>query len=294
MSRAAALVALLLGAGCATSMRGGAPDQAAAAEARRPHPPPHDVDVATLLARSPDDAEVLVRLSVARAHPLGTKLELFILAWPGWGSTLRRFTTHPVAELDWIDVVGPRDPAKQRLAARTTMDDELVDSRLKENADGSLRVTLRPEPHLVTAVAPDGADALTEALRDARVVDPVSDADEGLRALLPHPHQFFRSLPEEAHAALLRAWSRPDGAAYAEIELTCGDAATADKVATAMREQVEHVNGMLVRMLLHDLLSGLSIRAEGAQVKLSLPASREQLDALAALAAGFIPPQPSP
>jgi hypothetical protein len=298
MRRSAALAAVLACAtasGCAASGHGSAPDQAAAATAPRPQPPSRDVEPAVLLGRSPDEADVLLRLSVAREHPLGPKLEPFVLAWPGWGSTLRRFTVHPVAELDWIDIVGPKDPTKERLAARTTMDDELVESRLSGSSDGSLRVALRPQPHLVTAVPPAAAGALTGALLDGHVVDPPpASGDEGLRALLPHPHQFFRVIPEEAQSALLRVMARPAGAAQAELELSCGDAATAQKVADAMREQADHVNGMLVRMLTHDLLSGLSVRVEGDKALLSLPASREQLEALAALAAGFIPPQPAP
>ncbi len=300
MRRGVALAALALwgagGCGGGAAGRGAAGDPAAAArEAQRPQRPQHDVEPALLLGRLPDEADVLLRLSVARTHPLGTKLEPFVLAWPGWGSTLRRFTVHPVAELEWIDIVGPRDPAMERLAVRTTMDDELVESRLSERTDGSLRVTLRPQPHLVTAVPPVASEALAEALRDGHVVDPppASD-DEGLRALLPHPHQFFRVIPEEAQSARLRVLARPAGAAQAELELSCGDAATAQKVADGMREQADHVNGVMVRMLTHDLLSGLTVRAEGDKAQLALPASREQLEALAALAAGFIPPQPPP
>ncbi len=298
MRRGAAFAALLAcanGSACAAAGHGSAPNQLTAAEATRARQPLRDVEPAALLARLPEEADVLLRLSVARTHPLGLKLEPFVLAWPGWGSTLRRFTVHPVAELDWIDIVGPKDPAKERLAVRTTMDDELVDSRLSGSSDGSLRVALRPQLHLVTAVPPAAAGALTEALRDGHVVDPPpASEDEGLRALLPHPHQFFRVIPEEAQSALLRVLSRPAGAAQAELELSCGDAATAQKVADAMREQADHVNGMLVRMLTHDLLSGLTVRVDGDKAQLALPASREQLEALAALAAGFIPPQPPP
>jgi hypothetical protein len=297
MKRGAVRGALLLAClgGCAAASHGAAPDQGAAFAPHPPPTPPRDVEPAALLGLATDEADVLLRLSVARTHPLGPKLEPFVLAWPGWGSTLRRFTVHPVAELDWIEIVGPKDPAKERLASRTTMDDELVDSRLGGGADGSLRVTLRPRPHLVTSVPPDAAGALTSGLRDAHVVDPPStDADEGVRAQMPHPHRFFHVIPEDAQTALLRVMARPEGAAQAELDLSCGDPATAQKVATAMREQAEHVNGMLVRMLTHDLLSGLSVRVEGDTAKLALPASRAQLEALAALAAGFLPPQPTP
>jgi hypothetical protein len=292
-SAAALVVLLVLLGGCAGASHGGAQGAGAASAAQAP-PPPRDIAPAELLARTPDDADVVLRLSVARAHPLGPKLEPFILAWPGWGSTLRRFTAHPVADLDWIDVVGPRDPSKERLAARTRVDDELMDSRLAGSGDGSLRVSLRPEPHLVTAVPPDAATALTAALKGTHVVDPKADADEGVRALLPQPHRFFKQIPEDAQSALLRVLSRPDGGALGELELTCADPAHTEKVAADIREQVDHANNFLVRMVTKDLLSGLTVKTEATMVKLSIPASRAQLEALAALAMAFVPPQPAP
>ncbi len=285
-----ALVALL--GGCAGASHVGAQGPGAAAAGQTPAPP-RDIAPAELLARAAGEADVVLHLSVARAHPLGAKLEPFVLAWPGWGSTLRRFTAHPVADLDWLDVVGPRDPAKERLAARTTVDDALMDSRLASSGDGSLRVSLRPEAHLVTAVPPDGAAALTAALRGAHVVDPKADADEGVRALLPQPHNFFKQIPEDAQSAVLRVLSRPDGGALAEIELTCADPAHTEKVASSIREQVDHANNFLVRMVTKDLLSGLTVRTSATTVKVSLAASRAQLEALAALAMAFVPPQPA-
>jgi hypothetical protein len=252
------------------------------------------VQPAELLARLPDEAEVLLRTSVARAHPLAPKLEPFVLAWPGWGKTLRRVSVHPLAELDWIDIVGPHDAAKERMASRTAIDDAAVDARLAASSDGSLRVMARPEPHLVTVSPPDAAAALQAALQGTHVIDPPGPVDEGLRALVPHPHAFFHAIPEEAQSALLRVFARPAGGARAEIELSCADAAAAGKVAAAVREQVERANGILVRVLTHDLLGGLAIEVDGTTAKVTLPASREQLEALAGLAAGLVPPEPGP
>jgi hypothetical protein len=266
--------------------------QAPAASAATQHGPPADVAPASLLARTTDDAEVLLRLSVARTHPLGPRLEPFVLAWPGWGATIRRVSEHPVAELEWIDVIGPRDAAKERMAARTSVDDAALDARLASNGDGSLRLVVRGQPHLIAAAPPDAGDALTAALGTTHVVDPPADADEGLRAELPHPHLFFKQVPEQARTATLQVYARPGGAAEAKLDLACDDGATALRVATEMREEADQVNGMVVRMLTRDLLGGLSVEVDASTVRLRLPASREQLEALATLAAGMLPPPP--
>ena len=284
--------ALLL-AGCGGASHGSAVSSPAAS-ATAARQPPADVSPATLLARADDEADVLLRLSVAREHPMGPRLEPFVLAWPGWGATIRRVSPHPLAELDWIDIVGPRDTAKERMATRTRGDDGAVDARLASSGDGSLRVVTRGQPHLVTATPPDGAAVLAATLGRTRVVDPVVDADEGLRAQMPHPHVFFKQIPEEVRSATLHVFARPGGAAEARLALTCDNMATAVRVAAEMREEADQANGMVVKMLTHDLLGGLAVEVEGSDARLRLPASREQLDALATLASAMLPPEATP
>jgi hypothetical protein len=294
MRRAAAGIGLVGVVGCMQGPPVVAPVIAAPPAAAPGGGPTRDVLPSALLARAPGDAEVLLRLSVARDHPLGPRLEPFVLAWPGWGATIRRVTSHPLADLDWIDIVGPKDAAKERMAARTTTDDAALDGRLASNGDGSLRLVVRGQPHLVAAAPPDGADALQVALRGSRVVDPPADDSEGLRAELPHPHVFFHVVPDEARRAILHVQARPEGAAEARLELSCDDPASAERVAGEMRDQANQVNGAVVKLLTRDLLGGLTVEIDGATAKLHLPASREQLEALATLAAGMIPPEPSP
>jgi len=278
-------VTLLVGA-CASH---GAAATSAASPASSAQPAPVPLEPAALLGRSGDDAEVLLRLSVARGHPLGGRLEPFILAWPGWGKTIRRISPHPVAELDWIDVVGPRDADKERLSTRTAVEDSVVDRRLAQGGDGTLRVVARSQPHLVTASPPASAPALLAQLHNARVLDPSAEPDEGLRADVPDPHALSHYVPQEARRALIHVYSRPGGAAEARAELTCDDAAAAKRAADSLRSTVDGLNGIVVKMLTHDLLSGLSIDVSGPMVRLRLPASRDQLDALATLASGMLP-----
>lgn len=277
--------ALLVGA-CASH---GDATSGAATPASSAQPQPVPLEPAALLGRAPNDAEVLLRLSVARAHPLGGRLEPFILAWPGWGKTIRRISPHPVAELEWIDVVGPRDTDKERLSTRTAVEDAVVDTRLAQGGDGTLRVVVRGQPHLVTASPPSSAAALLAQLRNTRVLDPAAEAEEGLRADVPDPHALSHYVPQEARRALVHVYSRPGGAAEARAELTCDDPAAAQRAAASLRSTVDGLNGVFVRLLTHDLLSGLSVDVSGPIVRLRLPASREQLEALATLASGMLP-----
>ena len=64
--------------------------------------------------------------------------------------------------------------------------------------------------------------------------------------------------------------------------------------AAEMREEADQANGMVVKMLTHDLLGGLAVEVEGSAARLRLPASREQLDALATLASAMLPPEATP
>ena len=246
--------------------------------------------VDALLRRTAGEGSVLLRLSVAREHPLGARLEPFILAWPGWGPTLASLTKHPVAELDWIDVVGPKDAAQERLAARTAMADEVVDARVAARSDGTLRVVARPRPHVVVAVTPDSAAAVEQTLRAAQLLDPVADADEALHVDFPHPHEALPDVPAETRRLVLRVYSRPGGGAEAFAELTCDDEPSATRMADWIRGRVDSLNNLVVRVLTRDLLNGLVVDTKGPVVALRLPATRDQLESLATLAAGLLPP----
>jgi hypothetical protein len=246
--------------------------------------------VESLLGRTPEEGTVILRLSVARQHPLGARIEPFILAWPGWGTTLSSLTRQPLADLEWLEVVGPKDPAGERLLARTTAADEVIDARLQARSDGSLRVVARPQPHLVAALPPDGAPAILETLHTARVLEPAgSDPDEALHVDFPHPHGVILYVPEEARRAVVRVDSRPGGAAEGFVDLTCDDEASASLMAAHLRARAGDINNLMVRVLTRDLLGSLSITVEGAVVKLRLPATSEQLESLATLAAAVLP-----
>jgi hypothetical protein len=251
---------------------------------------PVSVTVDTLLARGSSDAEVLLRTSVVRSHPLGSRLEPFLLAWPGWGATLASLTPHPLSDLDWLAIVGPRDPARQRMATRTLIDDDVVDARLRARSDRTLRVVVRGQPHLVVAVPPDDGPAMTLALPRSRLIEPHGEADEALFVEAPNPQALLPLIPSQAKRIVARIYSRPGGGAEATAEIACDDETSAKAMAALLQERLADVNGLVVRMLTHDLLGGLSVAAAGHNVELRLPATREQLESLAALASGLLAP----
>jgi hypothetical protein len=256
---------------------------------------PVEVSVDALLRRTPEEGTVIISLSVARQHPLGSRIEPFILAWPGWGSTLSALTRHPLADLDWIAMVGPRDPAGERMLMRTTTADDVVDARLQARSDGTLRVVERPQSHLVAALPPDRAATVLQTLRTAHVLQPLGDdPDEVLHVDFPHPHGVILFAPEEARRAVVRVDSRPGGAAEGFVDFTCDDEAAASLLASRLRAHAVDMNNLMVRVLTRDLLGSLSITVEGPVVKLRLPATSDQLESLATLAAAVLPPTARP
>lgn len=293
MKRLALAVALVLpaAAACASPSSAVRAPESQSAAASATTQPPAPVTVEALLGRAPDDGAVLLRLSVVRAHPLGGRVEPFVLAWPGWGATLATLTPHPVADLDWIAVIGPRDPARERLMTRTAVDDAVIDARLRDRRDGSLRVVVRGQPHAVVALPPDDAPPVVQALAGARLAEPDGEADEALHVDFPRPHRMLSQVPEDVRRLVLRAFSRPGGAGEAFADMTCDDDAAAARVADELRARADGVNNLVVRVLTLDLLAGLSVTTEGPVVKLRLPATREQLEALATLAIGLLPPR---
>jgi hypothetical protein len=288
--RAALLSLALLSAACAGTAAGGGKIAPVAAP---PVPAaPAAVTVDGLLGRTQDEGSVLLRLSVARQHPLGARLVPFVLAWPGWGATITSLTGEPLADLEWIDIVGPKDPARERMLTRTAAPDETIDTRLQGRSDGSLRVVERGQPHMVAALPPDGAQAILQSLRTSRLQEPDhddEDGDEVLHVDFPHPHGVMLYVPSDVRRAVVRAYSRPGGAAEGFAELTVDDEATATRMAGELQARADSMNNLMVRVLTRGLLGGLAIKAEGAVVKLRLPANREQLESLATLASAMLP-----
>ena len=197
--------------------------------------PPALLDPEGALGREPTEGAILVRTSVLRGHPVGVHVGPLFGWWRGWRSTLRSVTRDPVADLDWLAIVGPTDPAGQRMLARVAagapdaaIDGRLValqarsaepaeshvDGRLPAAAarlDGTLRVVFRPQKRFVAAAAVARGPELSHVLSGARLLEPQAEASEAVRFDVIHPQDGLRLLPP-AFAACVAASSRSTAA----------------------------------------------------------------------------------
>jgi hypothetical protein len=275
--------------------------------------PPIDLDPGEALGRQPDDGEILVRASVLRGHPVGMHVGPVLGMWQGWRATLHAIARDPVADFDWIDIVGPSDPARERMLARVAegAPDAAVDGRLvalqarsaepaashvdgrvpaaAAQLDGVLRVVFRPQPHFVAATAVANGPALSRLLSRARVHLPESEPLEAIRLDVPHPHDSVRMLPPSIRRMRARVFALANGDAEGSGEGDCDSAEEAARAADALRETVARLNSPLVRMLTHGLLDGIAVTSDGPLVKIHAHATRDQLETALSLVAAIAP-----
>jgi hypothetical protein len=296
-----------------SSSTGGAPGGPATAGE-----PAVDVDPEAALGREPGDGEIVVHTGVLRGHPVGMHVGPIFGWWRGWRSTFRAITRAPVADLDWIDVVGPPDPAGERMIARVSdsASDAAIDGRLvalqarsaepaeshvdghlpaaAARLDGVLRVVFRPQLRFVAVTAIARGPALSRLLSHARVKAPRAEPLEAIRFDLPRPQEAVRMLPGTIRRVRGRVLALPGGDADGSADGDCDDAQAAASAAAALRDTVARQNFPLVRMLTHGLLDGLAITSEGPVVKLHLHATRDQLETVLSLATAMAPTEASP
>ena len=294
------------------------PTAGASATLAAPAEPPVDVDPEGALGLGPGDGEILVHTNVLRGHPVGAHVGPVFGLWAGWRSTLRAIARDPVADLDWIDVVGPSDPARERMLAREAggSADAAIDGRLvalqarsaepaashvegrmpaaAARLDGVLRVVFRPQPGFVAATTTAGGPALSRLLARARVQDPSTEPLEAVRVDVLHPHDQVRILPASIRRIRAHVFALAGGDAEGHAEGDCDSPEEATRAAATLRDTVARQNFSLVRMLTHGLLDAVAITADGPLVKIHLHATRDQLEAVMSLVSAMVPEVAAP
>jgi hypothetical protein len=280
--------------------------------------PPVDLDPEGALGREPTEGVILVRTSVLRGHPVGVHVGPIFGWWRGWRSTLRSITRDPVADLDWLVIVGPTDPTGQRMLARVAAGapDAAIDGRLvalqarsaepaeshvegripaaAARLDGTMRVVFRPQKRFVAAAAMARGPGLSHVLSGAHLLDPQAEASEAVRFDVIHPQDALRLLPAGIRRVRGRILALGGGDADASAEGDCDDPQAASNAAAALRDAVAGQYSALIRMLTHGLLDGLTVASDGPRVKIHLHATRDQLDTVFSLLAAMAPTEAGP
>jgi hypothetical protein len=281
-------------------------------------PPPRDVNPGTALGLAPEEGEIVVRTDVLRKHPVGASVGSLFALWPGWGGTLRALVRDPVADLDWIDVVGPTGKGAQRMLCGTTSEDRdaaitgrlvALQARSSEPAtahvaaglpaaaarlDAVLRVAFRPQPRFVAASAVSRGPELSAVLARDRLHPPTTDAFEALRADVPHPHDALPLVPAAIERLRAHIVVRANGDADGTADGACDNEPDASRAAAALRDAIARQNSAVVHFVTHGLLDGISVATEGSHVTLHLYATRDQLEATVTVIAALVPPPPAP
>jgi hypothetical protein len=292
-----------------------------------PRTPAEMLGMSNIVTAGKVNVTLLVNLAVIRQHPVGARMSPLLTGIPQWNDFIHGAETKldPLQATDWIFIFGPslihtdRDAVFVRLNIPDAQTDRIIDtvSRLsttrggafdagvpgihaaKTFADNGDRVMMRLQPGVVLVVPPDKAPEFARVYKRASIPTRVRP-NEAMRMTVVDPWRQI-SIPNLKFPntlSELRFWIIPhndDGTADVYGEGDCGTPDAAKDVADVMREIVRRQNSsMLVRIATRGLLNGMEIEPQGSQVKLHLPANREQLEALLGLVAAQLGVQVAP
>lgn len=294
-----------------------------------PRSPAEMLGMSSVVTAGQVNVTLLVNLAVIRQHPVGARIGPIFAGIPQWAEFMHGAETkfEPLQVSDWILIFGPSliHTDRDAVFVRYNIPDKIADGMIdkvsslsaarggafdagvpgvhaaKTWADNGDRVMMRVQPGLLLVVPPDKAPEFAKVYKRTGV-SPRVRPGEAMRLTVRDPWRqisipglkFPNTLSE------LRFWIVPhndDGSADVYGEGDCGTPEHAAEVADALREIVRRQNAsMLVKIATHGLLNGAEIEPEGNQVKIHLPANREQLEALLGLVGAQlgvnIPPAP--
>jgi hypothetical protein len=265
----------------------------------------------------PQNVVLVVNMAVIRSHPVGAKLGPLLSAIPQWDDFIGGSGVDPVRDTDWVLINGPSlmNTGRDAIIIHYSAPDAVVDHAIHVvahkydqggvfdagvpgvkaalgHADRYERVFLRPQPHLLAVVPRDYATTAARLLQHASVKAP--RAGEALRIKLLHPHNSIgiRGMGVEIPDSIaeLRVWivPRADGGADVYGEGDTPDAAAAEAAAQDMRKIVRALKrNLLIAVGSQGVLDALEFSGDGSTMRLHLAASRDQIQALASLAAGY-------
>jgi hypothetical protein len=256
---------------------------------------------------------LLLNVEVIRQNPVGAKVGPLLSGVPQWSEALEGTQVDPVRDADWVLITGPgliyteKDAIIIRYNASEAVANAAVAAVRKRSHNGAdfdagvpgvkatlahadhfPRVLLQPQPHILAIVPPYYANTAAKLLSKQKVSAHVRPG-EALRLTLQNPHKPMPVFPEAITE--LQAWivPRADGGADIFADGRCKDAAAAEESADALasfhKRYMQSLEGVGANIATHGLLRGVDVKTEGSVVKIRVPASRDQLEAILNLAA---------
>jgi hypothetical protein len=152
-------------------------------------------------------------------------------------------------------------------------------------ADGAERAFLRPRPHLAVIVPATHATQFATVL-SANPVNPHFRPGEAMSLRALRPGGSISIIPQSITEA--RMWIIPrnsDGGADVYGEGDCPDEASAADAAAKLKAEISRRNSIGVRIVSGGLFNGIEVTSEGSTVKLHMPATKDQIEAVLGLAA---------
>lgn len=264
---------------------------------------------------------ITVNFGVVRTHPLGPRVQPIILAIPEWKQFMANTNVDPYRDWDWMTVFGPSllDTSKDVVIIHYAVTDaEMEKAALalstrdskggpadvgvagvkawRTSVAGSERALIRGQSHCLLMVPWTHAKQFATMAKTTPCVLKSNPGEAG-RARFHWPGGSIAIFPPQITE--LRMWLIPrnsDSGGDLYMEGDTADPATATQAADDLRKNVANVNSLVVRLATGSVLSGIDIKSDGNLVKIHLPGSKEQIEAIIGIAAarvGVPPPAPS-
>jgi hypothetical protein len=259
---------------------------------------------------------LVVNAEVIRKHPVGAQMGYLLRGIPQWDDFMSGTDIDPVRDTDWVVISGPslvntaRDVVMIHYSAPDAVVDKAVDvvSRKYDrgglidagvpgvratlaHADRAERVLLRPQPRVLAVVPPSVAGRVARQLASSKVPAHIRPG-EAVYLRLANPHHPMPEIPEALTELRMRVVPRSDQGADVFIDADAKDAASAESAAQDVRAMIRRHDDWIMSSLTHGLLDHVDVAPEGAEVRVHLTASRDQIEALVKLVGDFLGVKP--
>lgn len=276
-----------------------------------PRDPGAMIGMAGLISAGTVNVTLLVNVAVIRQNPVGARMGPLLSGIPQWADFMKgsQSAVDPMRDTDWILIYGPslihteRDAVIVHYSISDDVVDTAVDAIAKRydkggpfdagvpgvkasigHADNAERVFLRGQPHVLTIVPKDKANAFAKVMKRA-TIQPKIRPGEAMRLIVKDPWKQISipGLKLSNSMNELRLWIVPrasDGGADVYVEGDCADEASAIDAADALTDVIRRQNSLMVRAATRGILNNAKVTAEGSQIKSHLSVSQEQLEAV--------------